>query len=263
MIQYILGGILIIAGIVVGTLIPLRLKNKNIEIQFMQTTPISELNGILKDNAAAGLEGYRHYVEIKGIADSDIHQKAPFSEREVAYFNADLFQVYEENVIQTDSKGNRQHKIQRNESLASNQKSSENITLKDPQTGDKIYIDVSQPGITLEPLKTLDKFEPSGNMNNYSFFQNFRLGNTGGRTLGYRMIEKTIPLGQMLYSIGEAWLDGTKIIMGKPKDKNKLFIVSTRSEEAIVQSKKSGAKAALAIGIIIAVAGLLVMIFVK
>ena len=263
MMPFILGGILVIIGILVSTIIPIRLKNKNIEIQFMQTTPVAELKGILEDNAAAGLDGYRHYVELKGIADSDMPEKAPFSQKEVAYYDADLFQVYEESVSYTDSKGNRHHRMQRSESLLSNQKSSQNVALKDSQTGNKIYIDVFQPGIALEPLKTLDRFEPSGNANKYGFLQNFQFGKMGARNLGFRMVEKTIPLGQMLYSIGEAWLEGTKIVMGKPKDKNKPFIVSTRTEEAIVQSKKSGAKAALIIGIVVAVAGILVMIFIK
>lgn len=263
MLPFILGGILIITGILVSIIIPIRLKNKNIEIQFMQTTTLAELKGILTDNAAAGLDGYRHYVEVKGSADSDMPEKAPFSEREVAYYNADLFQVYEESVTYTDDKGNRHQKMKRSESLISNQKSSQNVALKDSQTGDKVYIDVSQPGIQLEPLKTLDRFEPSGNMNKYGFFQNFQFGNMGARTLGFRMVEKTIPLGQMLYAIGEAWLEGTRILMGKPKDKKSPFIVSTRSEEAIVQGNKTGANIALVIGIILAVAGILVMIFVK
>ena len=55
MIQYIIGGILIAAGIFVGLFIPRRIKNKNLEIKFMRTTPIAELKGILSDNAAAGL----------------------------------------------------------------------------------------------------------------------------------------------------------------------------------------------------------------
>jgi hypothetical protein len=263
MLPFIIGGILILAGILVSVIIPIRLKNKNIEIQFMQTTTLAELKRILTDNAAAGLEGYRHYVEIKGSSDSDMPQKAPFSEKQVAYYDADLFQVYEESVTYTDGKGNHHQKMQRSESLISNQKSSQNVALKDSQTGDKLYIDVSQPGIQLEPLKTLDRFEPSGNMNKYGFFQNFQFGNMGARTLGFRMVEKTIPLGQMLYAIGEAWLEGTRILMSTPRDKKNPFIVSTRSEEAIVQGNKTGANAALVIGIILAVAGILVMIFVK
>jgi len=263
MVPFIIGGILIIIGLLVSIIIPIRLKNKNIEIQFMQTTPLTELKGILTDNAASGLEGYRHYVEVKGNADSDIPEKAPFSEKEAAYYDANLFQVYEESETYTDDKGHHHQRMKRSESLISNQKSSGNVALKDSQTGDKVYINVSQPGIQLEPLKTLDRFEPSNNISRYGFFQNFQFGNMGARTLGFRMVEKTIPIGQMIYVLGEAWLEGTRIMMGKPNDKNKPFIVSTRSEEAIVKGNKTGVNAALAIGIILAVAGILVMIFMR
>ena len=43
-----------------------------------------------------GLDGYRHFVELKGSAGAEPVQKAPFSAKDVAYFNADLYQVYEE-----------------------------------------------------------------------------------------------------------------------------------------------------------------------
>jgi len=263
MLPFIIGAILIVIGILLSIIVPIKMKNKNIEIQYMQTTSLAEVKGILKDNLAAGLDGYRHYVEVKGNADSDNPEKAPFSERETAYYDADLFQVYEESVTHTDSNGHRHQSMQRRESLVSNQKSSGNIALKDPQTGDKIYIDVSQPGTQLEPLKTLDKFEPSNKMADYGFFQNLSFSGLGARTLGYRMVEKTIPLNQMLYVLGEAWLEGDRILMSKPGDKEKPFIVSTRSEEAIVQGNKTGANVALVIGIILAVAGILVMIFVR
>jgi hypothetical protein len=85
----------------------------------------------------------------------------------------------------------------------------------------------------------------------------------GARTLGFRMIEKTIPVGQSLYVLGEAWLEGLKVKIGRPRDVKKPFIVSVRSETDIVQSNNRSARIALVIGIVIAVAGVLVMIFMR
>ncbi|TET51130.1 MAG: hypothetical protein E3J58_02555, partial [Actinomycetota bacterium] len=52
-------------------------------------------------------------------------------------------------------------------------------------------IDVSQSGIQLDTLKTLDKFEPSGNARKYSFLNNLKYNALGSRTLGFKMVENT------------------------------------------------------------------------
>ncbi len=39
----------------------------------MKTIPVSELREILTGNAEAGLEGYRHYTELKGKAGNLAH----------------------------------------------------------------------------------------------------------------------------------------------------------------------------------------------
>jgi len=262
MVPFIIGGILIVAGVLVSLIIPRKIKDRNIEIKFMQTTSIGELKGILTDNAAAGLEGYRHFVELKGLADSDTPEKAPFSEKEVTYYNADLYQVYEETETYTGDKGTHR-RIKKSESLMTNQKSTGSIALKGAGSGEKVYIDISQSGLKLNTLKTLDKFEPVNNISKYSFFKGFRYNSMGARTLGFRMIENTIPFGQSLYVLGEAWLEGTKVKIGRPRDDKKPFIVSVKSEADIVRANKSGAKVALAIGIVLALAGILVMIFMR
>jgi len=261
MVSFIIGGILIILGVFGSLYIPWKIKSKNIEIKFMQTTSMSELVSILTENAKAGLEGYRHYVELNGLAQKDTLQKAPFSETEVAYYNADLYQVFEETETYTDDKGSHQ-RMKKSESLITNQKSSGTIVLKDLQSEDKVFIDVSQSGLQLEPLKTMDRFEPANNIQSYGFFGSFSFGQMGARTLGFRMVENTIPLGRQLYVLGEAILAGGRVNIEKPMDTKKPFIVSVRNEADIVQGNKTSATAALVFGILIALAGILVMIFV-
>jgi hypothetical protein len=263
MAQFIIGGILIAVGVFISLFIPWRIKNKNIELKFMQTTSIGELINILTENARAGLEGYRHYVELKGLAGSEKPQEAPFSNKKVAYYDAKLYQVYEEEETRTDSKGTTRS-IKKNETLVTDQKSSNQVFLKDAGSQEKVDIDISQSGLQLGTLKTLDKFEPVNNINRYRFFGNYKYKNMGLKTLGFRMVENTIPLGQSLYVLGEAVLEGPgRVIVGKPADSKKPFIVSVKKEEDIIQANRTGARVALIIGIIIAVAGILVMIFMK
>jgi hypothetical protein len=263
MVHFIIGGILIAAGIFVGLFIPRRIKSKNLEIKFMKTTPVAELKGILSDNAAAGLDGYRHFVELKGSAGAESVQKAPFSAKNVAYFSADLYQVYEETETTRDDKGVVSQHLVRNESHMTNQKSSGMITIQDTPSGEKVYFDIAQSGLQFDTSKTLDKFEPAERMGQYSFFNGLKYSPLGAKTLGFRMVENTIPLGQMLYAMGDTWLEGAKILMGKPIDEKKPFILSVRNETDIVSSNKSGATVALVFGILLAIAGILIMIFVR
>ncbi len=261
MASFIIGAILLIAGVLLAVLVPMRSKNKNIEIKFMQKTSMGELKEILEGNHSAGLEGYRHYVELNGVAGSEKPNMAPFSGQKTAYYDANLYQVYEQAETRTDEKGTRQV-VKKNQSLITNQKSSEPIVLKDPREDHKVYIDIRQSGIKLDTLKTLDKFEPANNMEKYNFFKKLNVKSMGTKTLGYRMLENTIPIGQPLYVLGEALLSDSKINILRPTDK-KPFIVSTKSKADIVQGYKSGAKAALVLGIIIALAGIMVILFMR
>jgi len=263
MLPFILGGILIIGGGILGFIVPRKMKNKNIEIKFLKTIPIGELKEILTGNAEAGLDGYRHYSELKGKAGSDDPQKTPYSNKEVAYYSASLYQVYEETETYRDAKGVTRRRVKKSQSLISNQKSSNLITIKDPASGDRVYIDITQPGLRLETHKTLNKFEPSNNARKYSFLENLKFGALGSRTLGFKMVENTIQLGQSLYVLGEALLEGKKINILRPGDSKKPFIVSVRSEDDIVRSNNKNANIALVFAVLLALAGILIMIFMR
>jgi hypothetical protein len=263
MLPYIIGGLLILGGAALSFFVPRKIKARNIEIKYMQTTPIGELGALLKDSEKEGLHGYRHYVELKGNAGSDSPEETPYAKKDVAYYEANLYQVYEEVHTFRDDKGNTRRQLVRKEAQMGSQQSSNPITINDRTSGDKVYLDVNQSGLKLETLKTLDRFEPVSNMKKYDFFRGFTLTNMGSRTLGFRMLEKTIPLGQSLYFLGEAWLEGNRVQLGKPGEKDKPFIVSVRSEADIVQSNVRNARIALILGILIAVAGIAVMIFLR
>lgn len=263
MLPYIIGGLLILGGAALSIFVPRKIKARNIEIKYMQTTPIGELKALLQDSEKEGLHGYRHYVELKGSAGSDDPEKTPYSKKNVAYYNSYLYQVYQEVHSYRDKDGRTHRQLVKKEAQMGDQKSSNPITVKDSETGDKVYLDVNQAGLRLETLKTLDRFEPVDKMKKYDFFSGFSFNSMGSKTLGFRMVENTIPLGQALYFLGEAWLEGKRIQLGKPGEKDKPFIASVRSEADIVQSNVRSARVALIIGILIAVAGIAVMFFMR
>ena len=79
------------------------------------------------------------------------------------------------------------------------------------------------------------------------------------------MTEETIEENQNLYVIGEAYKVGNKIHIGKPNDSKKPFIVTTKSEEEIVNNSDQNAKLLLIGGIIAIVIGVIwgISMFVK
>lgn len=261
MVPIIIGIVLIALGALLALVVRTRINNKNIEIQFMKTTTIPELTAALKENEAQGLGGYREFAELKGVAASGSPQKAPYSGQDVAYYDADIYQVFEETETYSDEHGTHE-RVNRREDRMSGQKSTGGLVLKDEQSGDKAYIELADHGMQLDTVKSFDRFEPMDMMNQYGFFGSFRYSQRGTRTLGFRMVEKTIPLDHPLYVLGDAYLQNGRLTVGKPADSKKPFIVSVKSEADLVHGNKVGAAMALVFGIVLAVAGVAVMIFV-
>lgn len=257
----IIGAILIVIGALLSILLSKKIKNKNIEIQFMKTTSVGELKKNLSENEAQGLEGYREYAELKGTASSTTPMKTPYSEREAAYYAAEIYQVFEEQETYKDETGTHSRMV-RKENLMSSQKAPGPIVLKDATTGDEAYIELTGHGIQLDTIKMFDKFEPQNMMNQYGFFNSFTFNPMGARTLGFRMVENGIPSGQPIYVLGEAYIENGRLNIAKPTNSKKPFIVSVRSEGDLIHSNKVGAGFALYGGIVLAILGVLSIIFI-
>ncbi len=257
----IIGAIMVVGGLLISILVSAKIKNRNVEIQYMKTTPLADLKQNLQENEASGLEGYREYAELKGVADADSPLKTPYSEKDVAYYDASIYQVFEETETYTDEQGTHQ-RVNRREDLMSNEKSPGYIVMKDEISGEKAYIEPVQHGLKLDTVKTLDKFEPMNMMGQYGFFNSFRYNQRGTRTLGFRMVENTIPLSQPLYVLGDAYLESGRVKVAKPADNKKPFIVSVKNEADLIHGNKVSAGFALYGGIVLAVAGVLIAVFV-
>jgi hypothetical protein len=263
MIHFIIGGILVVGGALISLLVPRAMKNKNVEIKFAKTLSLDELKKQLLQSEADGLTDFRQYAEIKGQAGLESGEKTPYSEREVAYYKAECYEVREEMETYTDDTGTHQ-RTKRTENLVSTQKSNSGLTVKDA-SGETASIELSESGMQFDAAKTFDKFEPLNAMNQYGFFGmlNIMPSTTGIKTQGYRMVEYTIGLGQQLYVLGDALLNGGRVVIRKPADKKLPFIVSVKSEEDLVRANERGGKFALVGGIVSAVAGVLVILLLK
>lgn len=253
--------LLIAGGLVAIFYIRPKTKGNITEIKYMQTKKISELKDMFEQMEANGLgENYREFVELKGIARSDNLIETPFSNRKVAYCESKLLQVTETRERYTDSNGNVQTRVRKHENNISNEQSSQTISITD-NSNENIVLEINGTGCKLDIPKTFDRFEPKTNLNRYRYFNSFSWNRFGVETLGVKMIENTIDIGQSLYVIGEAFKVGNTIHIGKPQDNSKPFIVTTKSEEDLVNKSNKNATISLIGGIIAIIIG--IVLFVK
>ncbi|MFQ7075018.1 MAG: GIDE domain-containing protein, partial [Clostridia bacterium] len=123
-------------------------------------------------------------------------------------------------------------------------------------------LEINGVGCDLDIPKTFDRFEPKNNLSNYRYFNSFSVNRFGAETLGFKMTEETIEENQNLYVIGEAFRVGDTIHIGKPEDKKKPFIVTTKSEEDLINKSNQNAMFSLVGGIVAIIVGI-IFIFVK
>lgn len=254
--NFILPILLIVGGLAAIFYFRPKTKNNVTEIKFMKTKTISELKDMFSQMDSNGLgNDYREFVELKGTVVSDNLANTPFSNRKVAYCASKVMQVTEEREQYRDNEGNLKTRVNKRENTISNEKSSQDISMKDSSTDESVVLEINGTGCKLDIPKTFDRFEPKNNLGSYSFFRSFSLGGYGANTLGFRMTEETIDANQNLYVIGEAFRVGDKLHIGKPQDGKKPFIVTTKSEEDLVNSSNQQALILLIGGIVAIIAG--------
>lgn len=250
--------LLVVGGLVAILYLYPKSKNSMTEIKFMQTKTISELKSMFNQMDESGLgNNYREFVELKGTVVSNNLVETPFSNRKVAYCESNVTQVTESREQYRDSNGHMQTKVNKHENTISDEKTSQDIAMTDNSTNEDIILEINSSGCKFDIPKTFDRFEAKNNLGNYKYFNSFSWDRYGAETLGFKMTEKTIEANQNLYVIGEAFKVGDKIHIGKPQDRKKPFIVTTKSEEDLINKTNQtsiflliGGIAAIIIGIV-------------
>lgn len=258
----VIGIALIIGGLIAIFYIRPKIKSHTMEMKYMQTKKISELQDMFNQMDSSGLgSDYREYVELKGNVSEKEAVEAPFSGTKVAYCESKLSQVVETKEQYRDQNGNYRTRTGKQENTISNERTSQDICMSDG-TGE-VVLEINANGCKLDIPTTFDRFEQKNNLGNYRYFRSFSWNRFGAETLGFRMFEKTIKLNQSLYVIGEAFRVGNTIHIGKPMDTKKPFIITTKSEEDMINTSESSAMFSLIGGILAIVVGIIVMIFMK
>ncbi|WKY48714.1 GIDE domain-containing protein [Eubacteriaceae bacterium ES3] len=257
-------GILIMVGAIAYAVVTFR-KNtqKAEEIQFQQTTCIKDVLDIIGDLSALD-ENYRHYAEVKGHLHSvsgDV--RAPYSERNVAYYENTVYSVNEEKRTERDEDGNTRTYTEKVEHTLSNEKSPVEVYLSDSSSDEKVYIDMESFSGNVDLMSGCDRFEANNSTWARQFNLNFNFANTGGsRFLGYRFYEEILPEDQPMYILGELHKRGNRLYVGRAVKSKKSSHVTYKSEDELLDDIKKSRTMAIVIGVVGVIVGAIVMVII-
>ncbi|MBI4857252.1 MAG: hypothetical protein HY818_10995 [Acetobacterium woodii] len=256
---FIIGILIMVAGICYAVYMFRKNTNKVQEIQFQQTTCIKDVLDIVGDLSSLD-ENYRHYSEVKGHLRSvsgDV--EAPFSQRPVAYYENEVFSVHEETRTERDDKGNTRTVTDKVETSLSSEKSPVEVYLTDSSSDEKVYIDMASFGSDVDLMPGCNRMESEDSdwvrdNFNFSFSKN-----RGSRFLGYRFFEEILPEDQPMYILGEIHKRGNRLYVGRSVTTKKPSHVTYKSEDELLDDIKNEKLMAIGIGIASIIGGIVVM----
>lgn len=255
-----LGGLLVAGGAYLSFVQKKKTEGHVTELKFMKSTSLAEMNETWKSLADEGLgDGFRDMVETHGKAETDGELKTPYSDAPCAYFEATVTREFEKEERVKDKDGNTQTKRTRSSEVVSSRKSPSPLYIADGG----VRVGVDMDGASLYLRDGEDRFEPFDSTKTYTFFGVRFTAPSGARTLGFRYKERIIPLGHPLYVVGEARVSGGGLRIGKPSEAGKPFIVSTKSEEEVINDIKGSAKGMFFLGVVLMVIGAAIAVFLR
>lgn len=222
-----------------------REKAKLFQIQSTETSSAAHLADTARTIAAdLGPGSFRQRTEVKGQAESTQALTSEWSQKPVVWYQARVYRDYEETVWK-ESDGKRYQTTERGSELIYDNTLTQEFSVRDSSGS----ILVNPDGAEVEARVTYAERQGPGAQGFQVGKWNMKLAAFAGgrRTLGYRLEERSLPVGTTLYVLAEASDLGGKLAMRKPEAKGERFLISYRSEEEMVAAAKK-ASAGLAIG---------------
>ncbi len=236
--------------------------NKALDIQSAETSTAAGLATEASDVAKEiGPGSFTKVAELKGTVDCGSPLKSEMSGTECVWYRSTVTREYEESYTERDSDGKTRTGTRRGSENVSTNERRTPFMVRD-ETG---VVEVEPEGAPVEGVKVLSKFEP-GDRGSTLSIGGFRvsLGAIGGgrRTIGYRLEELALPVGVLVYVLGEARDDGGRLRVAKPAAKGGRFIITVKSEEQLVKSAKTGSRVMTVISAVCVVAAVVLFVLV-
>ncbi|MBD2428976.1 E3 ubiquitin ligase family protein [Phormidium sp. FACHB-1136] len=236
-------------------------------LKLAHTTPIGELKSLASAVAQEiGSGDWRDYVLLWGTITTEAPLTSPMKGMPCVYYSNAVIREYEETIREQDEKGNWRTRTQRGSDTISQEQQSIPFDLVDQV---KERVEVNPEGADVELVEVLNEFRPGQSNGGSISFGGFsmNLGDSFGggnrRTLGYRYRESILAVGRQVTVLGMV-SDRTGSLTVENPNTNQPFIISPKSQEALVKSATQNAQIAfwamvgcLGLGAILLVVGLL------
>lgn len=260
----ILGFILIIIGVILF-FVQKSQKNRAFSLKSARPTTVAELEqtaGAIAQEIGGG--SWRDYIKLVGTIHCDNPLTSELKNEPCVHYKMTVSREYEETVTKRDSDGKTTRETkQSSETLSSNQQSIPFI-LED-STG---RIEVNPHGSDIDSIKVLDEFREGEQTGNRLTFGGLSItvspSSSGRRTLGYRYTEHILPMGRRVFVLATVSDSAGNLVLQKPIDAEKKFIISLKTDEQLTESAEKGAQMAyygmlgcLIIGVILVIVGFL------
>ncbi|WP_038030984.1 E3 ubiquitin ligase family protein [Thermonema rossianum] len=229
-----------------------------LNIKYHQTSNIADIIATYKDiSQSLGAGNYSQIVEVKGKAKAKSPLQSEFSKKAVVYCATTITREYETKVQKQDQEGKTYWATERRSEVVSRQENKLPFLIEDG-SGE---IEVNPEGAELHLIQSVDRFEREGEGEFFSYIAQNIGGSGNNKTLGFRYREWIIPVGAPLYVLGEAHDRDGYLRIGKPKDENESFIISTKTEEQLVKESEGSAKMSLAGAFVLGIIGIGLIIY--
>ena len=226
-----------------------RTKQKSALMSQTETSNASDIGGIAPGTL----------VEVKGTLRCDEPLTSEMAEKTCAYYSSTVTREY---LRDDDNDDNDVGSDRRTEIIAQNVQFAP-FMVED----DSGFVGVHAEGAEVDARQVMNRFDRNtGNEGSFSLGGvSVNLGG-GERTIGYRYSESILPVDESVYVLGAVQEGGT---IGAPRsgEKGNRFVVSHRSEEAHTQSLGKtalwlgvGGAAALVLGVVLLVVGIIVLV---
>ena len=260
--MWIIGSLLIIVGIVLY-FVHRRHTGRLGHMRRLQTSTVQALQETAQAVAQQiGAGSWGEYVEMKGKVQCDRPLTSELSQTPCVHYQMQVIREYEETEIDKD--GDR--RTRRRSDTVSNHQQSVPFWIED-QTG---RIEIEPEGANIDTVQVMNEFRPEESRGAQISFGavTFNLGNfqisSGGRTLGYRFVEKVLPLERRVYVLARASDHSGRLALVKPTDSGQVFLISLKSEEQLTASSQKtadltfyGMFGSLGVGLVLVLADLI------
>ena len=229
----------------------------NARAALMATTDTKKLSDLqsLVDEVRAELggdaeSGYSEYCELKGKLSAPAPVRGELSGEDVAIYDTQVVRVIETRRERRDDNGHVTVTWDKsNETLSSNRREAEFYL--DDGTG---RVRVLPSGAEMELDTIVERFEApaaveydagsqlSLRVGGFSLAVGGRMHGSQRRTIGYRFVERVLPLDRAVYVLGEVADTSDGLVLRAATSEQGPYVISLKSEAELIQAKQSSAK---------------------